>query len=176
MARTAPSPATRNVGDGLTAAYMNSNVRDAVTFLTTPPIARIHQNTTQNIATGTWTAVSMDGSDFDSDNGHSNSTNNTRYTCQVQGYYRVAGTSVYAPNFVPLCSYAVNGTRVSGAAQVGMGSNAGTSTSASCEDLVHLNVGDYVELMTFQNTGSTVATAATSDFRSVLTIEWRYAG
>ena len=174
MPRAVPSPATRSVGDGLTAAYMNANVRDTGNFLLTRPLCRMHQNTTQTVTTGTWTAVTMDVTDGDSDGGHSNTVNNSRYTCQVQGWYRITGTVAYAPNFVPLVSYAVNGTRVKGAARVGNGSNAGTSTSASTEDVIHLNVNDYVELFTFQNTGGNAATASTAEFCSLLIVEWIY--
>lgn len=174
MPRQVPSPATIAVGAGLTAAYMNANVRDTSTFLLTPPLVRIHQNTTQTLTTGTWTAISMDVTDGDSDGGHSNTVNNSRYTVQVQGWYRVTGCVAYANNHVPLVSYAVNGTRVKGAARVGNGSNAGTSTSAQTEDVVHLNVNDFVELYSFQNTGGNQATASTAEFCSVLTLEWIY--
>lgn len=174
MPRLVPSPATRNVGDGLTAAYLNANVRDTGNFLLTMPLCKVHQNTTQTVATGTWTAVTMDATDGDSDAGHSNTVNNSRYTCQVQGWYEICGTVAYAPNFVPLVAYAVNGTRVSGSGRVGSGSNVGTTTSATTTDVIHLNVNDYVELFTFQNTGANAATAATAEFRSSLFVKWIY--
>jgi hypothetical protein len=176
MARTAPVEASRVVGDGLTAAYMNSNVRDAVNFLATPPIARMRASGTQSIGNTTWTAINFDITDFDTDSGHSNVTNNSRYTAQVKGYYRITGTVAYAVNFVPIASYAINGSRAAAGSRVGGGTNLSTTSTADIEDIIHLSVNDYVELMTIQNSGVAAATAFSGDFGCSFSVQWLYSG
>lgn len=176
MARTVPSQATRNVGDGLTAAYMNSNVRDAINFLLTPPLARVHQATGQSIANSTWTTVSFDATDWDSDSGHSNSVNNSRYTCQVPGYYRVEFVVGFGVNTVPLASIGKNGTRISGSGNAG-GANAGAPWgTAKTSDEVHMVVNDYVEGFVFQNSGGAITTSVTGENVPTMRVQWIYSG
>jgi hypothetical protein len=49
------------------------------------PAARAKRTTTQAVATSTWTLVSFDGEDFDTDTIHDNVTNNDRLTCKTAG-------------------------------------------------------------------------------------------
>lgn len=175
MARTVPSESTRSPGDGLTAAYMNSNVRDGVNFCLTPPLARIHQATTQSVTNNTWTAISFDATDWDSDSGHSNSVNNSRYTSQVQGYYEVNFGAGFATNTSPIAAIAKNGTRIGGTGSVG-GGNATPNGSARTMDVVHLNVGDYVEGYIYQTSGGTISTSVTGENIPCMNVKWIYSG
>lgn len=173
-----PTMRTWTVGEYETGAFFNSNVRDTGNFLLNVPGAFLTQNATQSIANSTWTAISFDQSVFDSYGGHSNVTNNTRYTAVVSGWYIVFGCVSYAGNATGNRGTAVakNGTRVQGACgfvpTITVG-NSPTTPSPPC--IVFLNVGDYVEIDGYQTSGGALATNSNSDLDSSMTIVWVHA-
>lgn len=60
------------------------------------PICTLTRSGAQTITTGTFTAIGWDGEGVDNAGGHDNATNNSRYTVQQAGYYRVSGTIEWA--------------------------------------------------------------------------------
>lgn len=135
-----------------TSAFWNANVRDAVGFLTNPPILQVFAGAGQAIAAGAWTQVNLNTVVADSYAAFNTTTH--QYTAPVAGWYEVFGNIPYAhlsttPGFfAALYKNAVAVTNASG------GSTAHTSVdgvSASIGWQIFLNVGDFIDMRTWTN-------------------------
>jgi hypothetical protein len=171
---TPPVPVPRNwtVGEVGTGAYENS-LRDGLNFLLNPPAATLVQVTaTTTLATGAWTAIGFDSSTFDGYGGHSNSTNNSRYTIQAAGKYLVGGAVAYAANSSGNRAAKVmkNGAVIQGPYTLGPTSPSRAISASSSGFVVPCQVGDYLEIAGFQDTGGNIATTITADQTSFFTI------
>jgi hypothetical protein len=127
------------------------------------PIGQVHQANPQNILNNTWTALAFDAESIDTHNGHSTSTNNSRWVCPTgwAGYYVVSGLVYFATGATPARAgaVAVNGTRVNGTPTRVEPTGDGFGTSVTVGPIfVQLGVGDYVEIHALHAQGSTVAT------------------
>lgn len=171
-----PSPRTFNVQEYETAAYLNS-VRDAINFLLNRPVAFLTQGTVQSLPSSAWAAVTYDQSGVDTYGGHSNTTNPSRYTAQVAGWYSVGGGASTAANATGQRGAAVarNGTRVQGGAAMSQAASALSPTVPTPPTLAYLNVGDYLEIDAYQNSGGALNTASSSDLDSSMAVVWEHA-
>lgn len=163
-----PIPRTFSVSETETGAYLNS-LRDTVNFLLNPPEAVVYGNAVQSLANATVTALACDSTILDTYTGHSNSTNNTRYTAQVAGTYLVIVTYASAPNAAGGRNVqpAKNGAAIAYAmtdVDVSQGNFHVTQATA----LVQMAVGDYVEAWAFQNSGGALNTIAAESSMQVL--------
>ena len=160
---TVPSEMTAVAGSILTAAQWNSNVRDAVNFLITPPLFIGYQTVTQSIANAAFVPVLFDTEIIDSDGGHSTATNTSRYTAQTPGYYQPGGGPSLVANStgVRWTRWAVNGTPVIGS------QFSATAVQGQPHELpmrsfpIYLNVGDYLEMFVQQTSGAALGTDTT---------------
>jgi hypothetical protein len=160
---TVPSPRTWTVAELLTAAKLNTDVRDSINFFLNSPRALMQRSGTQSITTGTWTTVTWDSEQYDNDGGHSDSTNNSRYTAQTAGWFELSALII--PNN--------GGTYDRGVRfrKNGTGNPFGELVLESMNDnsivfsqaWVLLSVSDYVEVQVFQNLGSTIGLVGTLD-------------
>lgn len=174
-----PVPASEVAGNLITGALWNANVYNGLTYLLNPPIYYAIQNTAQNISTGSTTAITFDSEVYDTYAGHNNSTNNTRYTAQVAGYYLMAGCIAYSANAngVRQAKLRLNGTDIKGSAVELFASNASNLTTVATSTVIQfMNVNDYVEVAGWQNAGATVATSVgNSDQLCSMTVQWIHA-
>jgi len=161
MPRTVPSVALQNPGNIVTSALWNNGPKAMCDFYVSPPLFRGRQATTQVIATGTWTVINLDAEDVDTENGHSNTVNNSRYVCQVAGWYWVTGFVAWpnSNNQADIyCALYVNGSaHVYGSPQALL-KNANGFSSVSASGLVYLQVNDYVQVHARQDTGANYTT------------------
>lgn len=167
-----PNPRTATAGEFETAAYMNA-FRDALNFALNPPEAVVFQTTVQSLPNSTFAAISFDSTTVDTYGGHSNTTNNTRYTAQVAGWYWCAAQVCYdntSSTGARQTFLAKNGTRINTAFQCSLGT--ATSQGVSVGQLVQLNVGDYVEVQGWQSSGGALNTFSA---QSSLSVDWRHA-
>ncbi|MGW5123316.1 hypothetical protein ACWEQ7_04475 [Streptomyces sp. NPDC004069] len=179
MARTVPAIASAAPGNYLTGALWNANVKATGDFLMGSstngvPRFRGYQATAQSIANNTWVNLSIDTTVYDSDNGHSNSTNNSRYVVQVAGTYLIIGSVGYAANAtanrgIRIC---VNGSPVTGSFVKTTSSDASGSAGlvSSCHAVC--SVGDYIEVQAHQNCGASLNTSTGSDVAPSLDVQW----
>lgn len=174
--QTVTTPVT---GTPISSTTFGVPVANNLTVLANPPIARMRNSTTQTAATSTYTALTWDTEDFDTVGGHSTVTNTSRYTVQTgyAGYYRVTGAITWASNATGrrTATIAVNGTN-----KAGTETNSGAAGSANpwtifTQAILLLAVGDYVELVGWQNSGGNLATAITGSSESYLEIQWIHA-
>lgn len=170
-----PAPRTFAVAEVQVAAYLNA-IRDALSFLLNTPLAILNQANAQSIANATPTALAYDGTFLDTYGGHSNSTNNSRYTAQVTGWYFVKAGTVWASSaagnraiqiYKNGVAYTYSWAAVPAA---GTFNDPGVETSA----LVQLNAGDYVEAWASQNSGGALSTAVVATIASNMQVMWMH--
>lgn len=147
------TPRTWTVGETVTAAMMNAHVRDNESALY-PPRAAVYRSGTATITTNTWTTVSFDSEQVDSDGLHDVVTNTSRLTVPagMGGTWRVWGKSGFAETVS-----AVTGLRieVNGALAI-------SGKGDRIEIVLALNAGDYAELQEWQNSGGNVTSQSGS--------------
>lgn len=154
------SPWTDN--EDLTAALMYARTTALITALqastavpAAPPIAKMMNSGGQSIPNNTSTALTWNTEAFDTVNGHSTSSNTSRYTCQTgyDGYYKLVASVAWTANATGArrVSFAVNGTGVDGSALNSAG--AATLLGINTETTVQLAAGDYVEVFVLQTSG-----------------------
>lgn len=172
---TVPTQRTWTAGEVVTAAFLNSNVRDSVNFLLTPPRVLLRQTSAQSIPLSTWTSVTFDTEDFDNDNGHSTVSNTSRFTAVTAGWYTVGGSVAFTLAGTGQRAgtrWAVNGTALNASGimlpqVVAVGSS--YAVPAQTRD-VQLAVGDYLELQAFHTNSAATAvnTFVTAEQQSCL--------
>lgn len=169
---TVPSPITWVVGQVVTAAQMNSNVRDVDNFLLSPVRAQIRQTVSQSIPNNLapMTPVSMDTVDIDND-GMWTTGLNTRLTCQTAGRYAVSAIfgGLQAANAAAAeleVSILLNGNQTRSASFMAI--NASTNACSVAVSELVLSVGDYVQLGVYQATGAAANTRVTNGAQSIL--------
>lgn len=181
MARTVPVVATEAPGNYITGALWNAQVGATMNWLlgsgsNGPPRFKGTASTVQTISSGSGgdTAITLDTELYDSDNGHSTTTNTSRYTIQVAGTYLILGTAAIDINSAGnrKCGININGSNALGGAFTGpsMASNTWVASVSVTQALV---VGDYVELVVWQTSGSnTLTTKVGGAFGPALICHW----
>jgi hypothetical protein len=158
---TVPVEITWVTGQVVTAAQLNSNLRDAVNFLIARPMFVGRQTVAQSIAATTWTAALWDTEDKNNDGMHSTSTNPSRATAQTAGWYTDHSNMDWAASATGqrLIAWTINGAGRAGKVHLNA---AGTfDTAENTSGMVFLNVGDYFEVTIWQNSGGALNTSST---------------
>lgn len=143
------------MGELLTASKMNTDLRDGLTFLLTPPRALLHMSSNQSIPNNAYTSVTWNSEQYDNDGAHSDSTNPSRYTAQTAGWFEfhaLVNHDAVSSAGDRFARFLKNGTTTFGLAVTR------TSTTNSASNMITgwslMAVGDYVEASTYQNSGS----------------------
>ena len=169
-----PVPYFWNVTDVASAALLNAQLYQGLQFLLAPPRFQGYGSTNQTIATGaTFVSCSLDTEIIDSENGHSNTTNNSRYVVQVPGTYQCMASVGFAANATGnrAVRVSVNGAAVQGG-QLAQGSAGANSWYGIATAWVALGVGDYVECQAWQNSGGNLTTNGGAQTGPTLTCLW----
>ena len=152
---TAESNITTNATNITTANTNISSNTSAIATLQTPPYAILRRSSNQSVPDSTTTAVVWNAEDADSANGHSNSSNASRYVVPVTGVYLVATSVPFEPGTgIREVNFRVNGSTSYAGQRLVYSSNI-TSVLTSTH-LLSLSSGDYVEVIVWQNTGSSL--------------------
>ncbi|MFI1535585.1 C1q-like domain-containing protein [Streptomyces anandii] len=153
-----PIPASEAPGNFITGALWNANVYNGLTFLLNPPAFLGYQGSAQSTPNNTATPINLDSEQFDTYNGHSTSSNTSRYVAQVAGYYFVYGSVTWQTNAsgIRVCQLAKNGTAVTGAYTATTTTSFNATANTAC--IVQLNANDYVEVWGNQNSGGALST------------------
>ncbi|MET8624530.1 hypothetical protein ABZW30_12365 [Kitasatospora sp. NPDC004669] len=171
-----PTPASVVPGGYDTAALWNANVYNGLQFLLNPPLFEGYQSAAQSVANGSVTAIGIDTTTIDTYGGHSNTTNNSRYTCQTgaAGWYQVIACLGFAAN--------ANGSRAlelhKNGTVIKLGYDGSDNTridiagALQATALIQLAVGDYVEAFAYQTSGGSLATNAVA---TGMTVIWKHA-
>jgi len=141
------------VGEVVTASLMNTEVRDAIYFMTHQPFAEVRHNANQSITNNVDTALNFATELWDTDGMHDTVTNNTRITSNTSGIYLVCAFGAFAGNatgkrdiFLKRSDGVVYG-------RDGMMPNSTANAYLSTFAFVPLPAGFYVEGCVYQNSG-----------------------
>ena len=119
----------------------------------------LYKSAFQSISNTTDTAITWNSEYFDTDSYHDTSTNTSRITIPAgkTGKYLISATSGYdtSPSAVRVIGqFRLNGSTVFYASEV----NKGASSSGPISSVVYpLTAGDYIELVVWQNAGSSLS-------------------
>jgi hypothetical protein len=168
-------PSTRlfTAGEIETGSFLNSSITNLGNFLLGKPVAKLYSTTATAVAALTVVPVPLALEIVDRDNGHSTTTNTSRYTAQTAGYYQIdsgLGWNSTAGTY-RICYLRVNGstTVIGSLAEVtGTGTNALTTKSSV---MTYLAVGDYVEIIAYSGTATTL-TSILSDATAYMNVVW----
>jgi hypothetical protein len=169
-----PALASASSNNLLSAALARTGIVNAGTFALNPALFVGTQTTSQSVSSGVWTTINLNTTQVDTYTGHSNTTNNSRYTAQIPGLYQVCGVAAWPSNATGVrgTRIHVNGAVVQGSAQMSLAppiNNAGLATPLRT---VRLNVGDFVEVAGWQSSGAALSTNTGSDLASALFVCW----
>ena len=162
-------PATRTfvAGEVVLASYFNTNIRDVLNFLVAPPIFELDQATGQTLTTAVAAAVTFTNEVVDNSGMHSTSSNTSRATAVYPGYYQYWGGTGFAANATNqrLNWFKKNGTDINGTLiEVNTTTGGAVCCIGTRTRTTFLNVGDYLELFAFQNSGGNLGTIGGTDF------------
>lgn len=145
----------------------------AVAFLQNPPGAVLRQTVAQSIPNNANTAITFDTKDFDSAGGWSSGAN-TRYTAQYPGRYEFSGGASFASSATGQrgIQWYVNGTIANYANGFLNATSAGGWADAAVTQSFFLNIGDFVEMRVFQNSGVALNTQVTVGNQAVMTVQF----
>lgn len=171
---TVPVTRTWVAGEVVTAAHFNTNIRDVFNYLLAVPILEARQIVAQTLATSTGAAVTMTAEDVDSSGMHSTSSNTSRATAVYPGWYQAGGVTVTLANATGrrVNWWSVNGTQLN-SSQTSQAATAANDAGV-CARLKHafLNVGDYLELYAYQESGGNLNTDSAVLRSSGMSVRW----
>jgi hypothetical protein len=178
MALARPTPYSWSVGDTISVTLLNA-IRDALNWSQQPPVFMGYGTTSQSVGNTGWAGLSLGASVVDSYSGHSTTTNPSRYTCQTGAAGWYLGSGVYAPvansTGFRAARLQVNGSPVIGGAAYLINNSTVEMGAVTPTVPFYLNVGDYVEVAGWQNTGSSLGTSLDVDLRCALGVWFLHA-
>jgi len=139
-------------------------------------MARALHSTDSTISTGTWTVVSWNTDDINTDGMHSTTTNNTRLTAAITGKYYYTFNAFFGGSNVGTRYVAVD--KNAGGALFGsttpihsfqggfVANSLGYAAGLVISDTVSLSAGDYIEAFVWQDSGGNLALIQTGIWRS----------
>jgi hypothetical protein len=161
-------------GNFWTAALYMATVAAVGNWQINVPRFKGYATTGQTIATGTtFVSISLDSEYVDTEGGHSTTTNTSRYTCQVAGWYWCHGTMNVPTNATGNRSLqlAVNGATYPGTTLL-QAPPTGNGWISMTSGLVQLAVNDYLELQAWQTSGGNITTSTASGVQPTLSAVW----
>lgn len=175
---TKPTIATVAVGQKISASLWNNAVyQDARFWDVTKPVCLAYQTVVQSLTSGTFTAITMDSEQLDSDGQHSTSSNTSRIVIgNTLGWYRVSGYVAYntaAGGNTRDARLILNGATVN-PGWLQESANSGGFASAPLQPvLVQSTLStDYIELQGRQSSGGAVSTVFNSNMLSYILVEY----
>lgn len=164
-----PPPSAAPVkGSLVTATELGNDMTAGIAWLASRPFFCAYQTVVQSVANASNTALTLDTEQYDPYLGHSDSVNTSRYYPPLSSNINLNFHDYYlATGLVKLNSAAtgavfIAGTRLTGGSfieGVKIPSTAGHAVNMWTADIVEVtSASDYIELMTWQNTGAAVNT------------------
>jgi hypothetical protein len=140
---------------------------------TTQPSASLYHSTTQALTSGSATALLLNSERYDTDEGHSTSTDTSRYTVVTPGVYQLGAAVEFAASATGDRRLAL---RLNGSTTIAEQSH--RATAAGVDRVAvgrtwRLGTGDYVEALATQDSGGSLNTGgATAGTAQELTATW----
>ncbi|MFF3671681.1 hypothetical protein [Microtetraspora malaysiensis] len=168
-----PAPRTWTVGEQLTAAKLNNELRNALNFLLAPPLCKLGLSVNAALGSGGG-RIPWSVEEVDRDDGHSISTDTTRYTAKTAGYYATECTVGIMPNSATkyrglYIERNGDGTSGIGRIQVAPVNDTTLGTTVNVAASAFLSVGEYLEVRMVQDPGVSMSVYAAG---TVWTLRW----
>lgn len=170
------TPATAVAGTALTAAWLNTYVRDNLAWMATDsPACRAYNNANISIGNSSDTAVTMNSERFDNAAMHSTSSNTSRITVPTGGggKYLMGSLMEFAANAT---GERGNHLRVNATTfvskQVQTNSGGIINWTSSNTSVYALSAADYIECYVFQNSGGNLNLAASGNWSPEVWMFW----
>lgn len=161
---SAPVPPDWVEGETATEARMDS-ISAAINFLRSPPYAQLGRSSNQSVSDTTSTPVGWNSSTFDTVDGHSTVTNNTRYTAVYDGHYELS-VSIPWINNTDTMKFECSFRRSDGEEFIGnsvMKTPSNVTIALSTTRTIALTTGQWVEVYVWHNRGA--STSIDASFR-----------
>jgi hypothetical protein len=102
-----PIPKTWDYEEHPTSTEFNTEIRDYLNFLLSPPRCSLYKISAQNIAASTYVPIAFAGENFDTDSMHvTSSPDYTKITINTPGIYLLCGRISYGTEFTGGISHA----------------------------------------------------------------------
>lgn len=147
------TPRTWVAGEVVTAALLNTHLRDDVSFLANPPACRVYSNAAAQVINPSLTPL-FNQERYDTDNMHSTAALTSRITFNTSGLYLVGGCVRIQTGGGGARDLGItlNGTTVIGYNLVATNATGGP-TIITTATAYKFAVADYIELNIVQNAG-----------------------
>jgi len=133
--------------------------------------ARVTHSAHQAIANDTWTYPALDTEIYDTDDIHDNVTNNSRLTCKTAGKYMIVGQGRYPANATGVRGLYLKLNRTENLSGVELAPHATYATLINVPTIYALEVNDYIEIFTYQNSGGALHFEKSGDYAPVLAMQ-----
>lgn len=156
LATIGAAPAAHNHDDRY---YTQAQIDAAIGTLA----CRVYSNATQSVPHNVLTGLNFNSERFDIGGLHESVTNPSRITCTIGGIYQITGQIAWpqlADNTRRQIQIRLNGGAAIGATETFASSATGLFLTQIVTTLWQLNVGDYIELAAFQNSGAALTLPA----------------
>lgn len=140
---------------------------------------RVYNSGTQSLTTSTETVLTFDSEEYDTSTLHSTATNTGRITVSATGKWRFHCAGLFSSTDLDGARriwFRVDGTTDQRGGASASASTAGVSAgvAADASAVLSLTSGQYVEVIGFQNSGSslTIGHASTEEFQTIFEAEY----
>lgn len=160
------TPRTWTAGETVTAAIMNTHVRDNLAVLAPAavPSCRAYRSSIQEIANNTETAILFTAERWDTDTIHDNSTNTNRLTCKTAGIYGIYTNILWESNGSGRRRIAI---KLNGTTYIAWDNREIDATGDFGQNVYteySLAVNDYVDVQVYQDSGGALDIQATGNY------------
>jgi len=124
--------------------------------------ARVYNSSNITVPTSTWTALTFNSERWDSDGIHSTSSNTSRLTCQTAGKYLVSADIQWAVGATATRIMRVYLNGATPVSTVNVGPVSQGYPALNTATVLDLDIGDYIEVKVWQNTGGSKAVSASA--------------
>lgn len=148
------TPKTWTAGEIVTAANMNQQVRDNISFLANPPACRVYNNANISTTSGASAlALTFNSERYDTDGMHSTSVNTDRITINTAGLYVITADVWFASNATGRRAAFVNLNGIVTITGLVISATNGDDTDMNLATTYKLAAGDYLQVLVQQNSG-----------------------
>lgn len=169
----APFQKLWEVGEVVTAADLNSNIRDGFNYpLKDKPQARSYDTVGQSVPNVTWTNIIFQLGNEQYDSGNQTFTNHDQFDITVPGLYLVTGNVSFASNSTGgrAIRFTRNGNVLNGIAACA--ANNGDDTSVILTRMIYFARGDILRMQGYQDSTVSINTQISFDQMSSIQAVW----